>query len=115
MSTWQEFVTALIRSASDEAIAQWGEDIPTTVLFGKLGKGIADHIEEIGPEAMANIFQVIENGMRSNDADLKEFVATGLLEALYLHAFGDHGLWGRVETYLGPLSGTYIAEWAKHC
>lgn len=56
MSTWQEFVTELTRcdvlsSARRQALEEWGEDIPTTVLFGKLGKAIAEHFDELNPDA----------------------------------------------------------------
>lgn len=118
MNTWQEFVTELARcdvlsSARRLALEEWGEDIPTTVLFGKLGKALADHVEELDLETRAHIFQVIEGGLASNDATLKAFVATGLLEALYLRASGVPGHWNRIRDYLGPLSTAYLVEWGK--
>lgn len=118
MSTWQEFVTELTRfdvlsSARRQALEEWGEDIPTTVLFGKLGKAIAEHFDELNPDARTHIFQVIESGLITSDGALKAFVATGLLEALYLRASSGPGRWNLISDYLGPLSAAYLAELEK--
>ncbi len=67
----------MLSSSRRLALEEWGEDIPPTVLFGKLGKALADHVEELDPETRAHIFQVIEGGLARNNAALKAFVATG--------------------------------------
>lgn len=118
MSAWQEFVTELaqcnvLSSARILALEEWGEDIPPTVLFGKLGKALADHAEALDLETRAHIFQVIEGGLSNNDGALKALVATGLLEALYLRASDVAGHWNRIRGYLGPRSAAYLAEWEK--
>ncbi|WP_156173964.1 DUF7674 family protein [Cupriavidus basilensis] len=116
MRTWQEFVAELaqcnvLSSARRLAFEEWGEDIPTTVLFGKLGKALADHVDELDLETRTHIFQIIESGLASSNVALKELVATGLLEAFYLRVSGVSGHWNRTRDYLGPLSTAYLVEW----
>ncbi|WP_163012992.1 hypothetical protein [Burkholderia stabilis] len=116
MSTWKYFVIDLmkiesLRSARDEAVEDWGEDIPTTLLFGKLGKRVAERFDGYSLEDRTYIFDTIERGMRSESVDLKAFVATGLLESLYTQARGDNALLTRMEVQLGSTSRAYLRDW----
>ncbi|WP_175817701.1 hypothetical protein [Burkholderia diffusa] len=112
MNAWKDFVADLmkiesLRLARDEAVEDWGEDIPTTLLFGNLGKSVAERFDEYSPEDRAYIFDTIERGMRAENVDLKTFVATGLLESLYAQAHRDGALLTRMEMQLGDVSRAY--------
>ncbi|KWZ42669.1 hypothetical protein WS72_07160 [Burkholderia savannae] len=116
MDTWKDFVAALtkiesLRLARDEAVEDWGVDIPTTLLFGKLGKSIAERFDEYSPEDRTCIFDTIERGMRAEDVDLKTFVATGLLESLYAQAHKDGALLMRMDVQFGDVSRAYLKDW----
>lgn len=100
-------------SVRSSAIKEWGEDIPTTVLFGLLGKALADHAGEFSNEDRICIFQLIEDGVASEDAALKAYISTGLLEAMYLRACVEPQSWGEIRASLGPLSEAYLTEWAN--
>ncbi|ODP30921.1 hypothetical protein [Pandoraea sp. ISTKB] len=118
MSNWQEFVAKLTKfnmfdSARRSAIKEWGKDIPTTVLFGLLGKALAEHAGEFGIEDRVGIFQIIEDGVASEDAALKAYVSTGLLEAMYLRACVEPQSWTEIRASLGPLSDGYLTEWGN--
>lgn len=118
MNNWQEFVAKLTKfhmfdSAQRSAIKEWGEDIPTTVLFGLLGKALAEHAGEFGMEDRVRIFQLIEDGVASEDAALKAYVSTGLLEAMYLRACVEQRNWNEIRASLGPLSEAYLTEWGN--
>jgi hypothetical protein len=99
-----------LSSARRETLEEWGEDIPTTVLFGRLGKALAEHIEEVNLEGRAHIFQVIEDGLDDTDVALKTLVATGFLEALHLRAAAIPGRWEQLSDCLGPRSKSYLIE-----
>ncbi|WP_334046675.1 hypothetical protein [Burkholderia cepacia] len=116
MNTWKDFVVDLmkiesLRLARDETVENWGADIPTTLLFGRLGKSVAERFDEYSPEDRAYIFDTIERGMRSKSVDLKTFVATGLLESLYTQARGDDAFLTRMEVQLGSVSRAYLRDW----
>lgn len=117
MITWQEFLLELdrcdvLRSARALAFEEYGKDIPITLLFGRLGRVLADHTEKIDADDRAHVFQVIENGMASSEKVIKAYVATGLLEALYSRA-SRAGRWKQIEGCLGPLSTAYLMEWRE--
>lgn len=117
MYTCKDFVAALtkiesLRLARDEAVEDWGEEIPTTLLFGKLGKSVAARFDEYSTEDRTYIFDIIEQGMRAENVDLKTFVATGLLESLYAQANRDGALLMRMEAQLGNVSRAYLKDWA---
>ncbi|GAB6852973.1 hypothetical protein [Paraburkholderia kururiensis] len=118
MDTWEDFVADLtrvefLRLAREEAVEDWGPDIPTTLLFGKLGKSVAERFDEFSPEDRAHIFNIIELGMTAGNTDLKTFVATGLLESLYARASRDGVLLTRVEVQLGEASRAYLRDWGE--
>lgn len=116
MIAWKDFVAdsmkiESIRLARDEAVEDWGEDIPPTLLFGKLGKRVAERFDEYSLEDRTYIFDTIERGMRSESVDLKTFFATGLLESPYTQARGHYALLARMDVQLGSTSRAYLRDW----
>jgi hypothetical protein len=116
MNTWEDFVCdltkiELLRIIKNEAIKDWGEDIPKSLIFSKLGKGVVDKIDDFSPSERGYVFVTIENGMQTMNEDLKTLVATGLLESLYTRASSDVALWERVHNQLGELSKQYLLDW----
>lgn len=116
METWEDFIVHLtrvdfLRLARDEAIEDWGSDIPTTLLFASMGKKIVEHFDKCSTDDLLYIFDVIEGGMRENNDVLKTYVATGLLEALFSRAGNDILLWERIDAQLGEASRNYLIAW----
>jgi len=118
MTNRNEFIVgldkvALIRKARAEAIEDWGEDIPATLLFSKLGKAIASNFRSFSLEERTHIFEVVESGMLSTENDLKTLVATGLLEAVASWCVSDSDLEQQVDEALGQESKKYLLELNK--
>jgi hypothetical protein len=103
----------MFESVRRAAIKEWSEDVPTTVLFGLLGKALAELAGKFGIEDRVCIFQLIEDGVASEDAALRAYVSTSLLEAMYLRACVEPKSWNEIRTSLGPLSEAYLMGWAN--
>lgn len=69
---------SFLRNARNSAVEDWGEDVPVTVLFSILGKGIAENFAQLSPSSRSRIFHLIEEGINSSDDELCAAVATGL-------------------------------------
>lgn len=118
MDAWKDFVAnltcvAAIEEAKKTAIEEWGDDIPTTLLFAKLGRAVADAFDGLSSEERIYIFSLIERGMESANTPLREFMATGLLEGLSARVSKDADLARRVDARLGESSRKYLIEWNK--
>lgn len=118
MDTWKDFVSdltrvELLRLAKDEAVEEWGVDIPKTLLFAKLGKAIAEKFDDFSLDERTFVFNVIELGMKTKSDDLKALIATGLLETLYTRASRDAVLWEHVDGQLGYISKQYLLDWGS--
>ncbi|AXE96286.1 hypothetical protein SB778_31730 [Paraburkholderia sp. SIMBA_050] len=116
MNTWNEFVSDLtevepLRLAKDEAVEEWGVDIPRTLLFSRLGKAIAENFDRFSFDERIFVFNLVELGMKTKNDELKTLVATGLLESLYTRASRDPVLWGRLDGQLGNISKQYLLDW----
>lgn len=101
----------LVKSSIDDAIGMWGSDIPITVLFSNIGKGIACHFELLSVAERKYVFETIEAGMTMGDEASLAAIATGLLEALYLSASNDGRLWKQIDAQLGEKSKGYLSAW----
>jgi hypothetical protein len=115
MDAWEDFIlditkVEVIRQVKDEALDEWGGDIPRSLIFSKFGKGISDNFDNLSPSDRDHIFSIIERGMQFKQNDLKALVATGLLESLYMRASRDVMLWERVYEKLGEKSRQYLLE-----
>ncbi|BCZ84339.1 hypothetical protein PTKU64_80140 [Paraburkholderia terrae] len=118
MENLQNFIikltkTEILKAAKEDAIADWGDDIPITILLANIGKKIADHFEKFPADERIYIFSIIESAMIASDIDLKTPVATGLLEALYLRASSDAVRLKEIEQQLGNASREYLVEWRR--
>ncbi|RIJ87118.1 hypothetical protein RSP822_06905 [Ralstonia solanacearum] len=60
-----------IKQAKVQTVEEWGEDIPATLLFARLGGAIATKLGELSAEEKSCVFRLIEEGMRSEDGNLK--------------------------------------------
>lgn len=118
MDTWGDFISVLtevelLKLVKDEAIEEWGRDIPKSLMFSRFGKGIANNFDRFLPDDRDHIFNVIERGMGAKQDDLKTLVATGLLEALYMQSSRDVMLWERVHEKLREKSRQYLIDWGS--
>lgn len=95
----------------DEAIEEWGQDIPRTLLFAKYGRAIAIEFSKMSSKDRSNIFDIIEIGMTDGDETLKTLLATGLLEGLYGQISKDHDLTVAVIDHLRGASKDYLVKW----
>lgn len=116
MDTWEDFISdvtriELLKKVKNEAIEEWGSDIPKSLIFSKLGKGISDNFDNFLSSDRDHIFNIIEQGMRSENDNLKTLIATGLLESLYLRASRNVMLGERVHEMLGEKSRQYLLDW----
>ena len=102
---------ALLGKARAKAEAEWGSDIPTTVLFSALGRAIVDAFASLSPNEQSAVFCLIESGVTSSDIPLRTYVASGLLEALYSRGSRNRELWPKIEQCLLPASRAYLAAW----
>lgn len=116
MDTWEDFISdvtriELLKQVKNEAIEEWGSDIPKSLIFSKLGKGISDNFDNFLSSDRDHILNIIEQGMRSENDNLKTLIATGLLESLYLRASSNVMLGERVHEMLGEKSRQYLLDW----
>lgn len=51
---------SFLQKARNSAVQDWGEDIPMTVLFSILGKGMAENFAQLSPSSRSRIFHLIE-------------------------------------------------------
>jgi hypothetical protein len=102
---------AFFSRAKNEAIEEWGEDIPMTLLFAKFGRSIANEFSKMSSKDRLSIFSIIEIGMTDGDEALKTLLATGLLEGLYGQISKDHDLTVAVINHLGGASKDYLVKW----
>ncbi len=93
-----------IKQAKVQTVEEWGEDIPATLLFARLGGAIATKLGELSAEEKSCVFRLIEEGMRSEDGNLKALVATGLLESLSSRVAVDRHMEGLLDSQLGEES-----------
>ncbi|CAN7258012.1 hypothetical protein LJR235_001080 [Pararhizobium sp. LjRoot235] len=80
-------------------------------LCSSIGWAIAENFESI--EDIHGVFDLIESGMRDGDHDLKDAIATGLIEAIISQTDHHPGTWEKIVPHLGPLSAAYAIDWIK--
>ncbi|NQE51500.1 hypothetical protein [Herbaspirillum rubrisubalbicans] len=95
----------------NEAVEEWGEDIPMTLLFANFGKAIAREFSQMPPNERVSVFNAIEIGMLNGDEALKAVLAAGLLEALYGQIHDDKGLTEEVMNCLNDVSKDHLLKW----
>ncbi len=115
----RDFVEALVRESPglqavyrDDVDYWFPEEPPVTVLFGTLGRRIAEDFEHASSETNLRIFTLIESGMSDNDpqGEFRTALATGLIEALVNKA-EQMKLWEHISKSFGRLSRDYVDAW----
>ena len=76
-------------------------------LLGSFGGQIAKQYDALAPEEWALLSALIEQGLASDDEDVRTAVSTGLIEGLIHRAETVEGLWRRIEVGLGSLARSY--------
>ncbi|WP_316874447.1 hypothetical protein [Ralstonia edaphi] len=102
----------LLRIAATNVVADYGSDVPLTVLYGGLGRHLARQFNTLPAQEKTQACDAIEKEMTSRDSRRVELVATGLLEALF-NASRAQSVWEEVEQCLGPRSRQYLSDWAE--
>jgi hypothetical protein len=80
-------------------------------LCSSMGWYIAENFKAI--EDIHGVFDLIESGMRDGDNDLKDAIATGLIEAIISQTDYHPGTWEKIAPHLGPLSAASAKDWIK--
>jgi len=78
-------------------------------LCGRIGWSISENIDSI--ENAADIFQLIEEALSSGTDELRNAVATGLIEAMISESDRHPGKWSGISPRLGPQSAAYAETW----
>lgn len=76
-------------------------------LLGYFGGQIARRHDTLAPEDWVVLSALIEQGLVSDDDDVRTAVKTGLIEGLVHYAEAVEGLWPRIEVGLGFLARSY--------
>ncbi len=76
-------------------------------LLGYFGGQIARQYDTLAPQEWALLSALIEQGLASDDDDVKTAVKTGLIEGLIHRAEAVEGLWPKIEVGLGSLARSY--------
>lgn len=97
-----------VRAAGDAEFAWWRpEPPPPTILFGEIGRVLAEQFEALGEDRRAAAFAALESAMADEDETVANAAAVGLIEALIHRLDVSHGGWSVLEPYLGPRSRAY--------
>lgn len=98
----------------ERLVASWfPEAPPVTIIFSQAGDTIADHLAQMSVDTQREIFDVIERGMTSQEEELRNAVATGLIEALVGKSDRQPGLFAQFEQLFGPASAKHAMEWQR--
>jgi hypothetical protein len=104
--------SSFLQMVGHEVFEYWEPDPPPViVLFAALGKELARQFDAVAHKDKENIFQLIEDGMTSDDVALRTAVATGIIEALIGATGVDEILWSRISLQLGDVSRHHAEAW----
>jgi hypothetical protein len=100
--------------AGKSVLNSWNpEQPPPTVLFSAIGKGIVRCFDLMPEDVKRAVFKEIETGMKAEDEDLMQAVATGVIEGMIAEADKAAGLWEKIEPYLEEVSHSHATGWRK--
>jgi len=118
MNTYDDFLSKIsimkiISSTIKESYEDWGQDIPTILLFSNIGREMARSFTDLSMEERSFLINSMETGISSSSEGLRTAIATGLLEALCntSQASTDPNLWSTIHCNLGPRSRAYVDAW----
>ena len=119
MYNFEEFMSDFCKNekmAIERAIfiREWEDSPPYTILFAIFGEKFVEDFDIRATDEQMRLLLVIEGGMNTSDVDLRNYVATGLLEALYSHS-KRLGKWEEISKFLGKNSIGYIDAWNAFC
>lgn len=100
----------LFKAAAATIVADYGKDVPLAVLYGGLGRTLAQEFNSLSPAERAQVCDAVEDAMDSGETRRVELVATGLLEALFTASVA-LSCWDQVEPLLGMRSRDYLSAW----
>jgi hypothetical protein len=101
-----------LQAVYDDCIKYWlPEEPPITTLFGEFGTEILAEYGSLDDNRKQILFRVIEDGMNSEDTELRTAVATGLLEAIANPCDPLSREWSAFRSQLGFQSRSYVDAW----
>jgi hypothetical protein len=101
-----------LRIAYERLVADWQPDAPPlTVIFADLGRSLCRHVNAL-PEATAReLCLVIEDLMAHGDENVKNAVATGMLEAILSESSSNRFNLEAIARWFGPHTTAYCLAW----
>jgi hypothetical protein len=100
-----------LRDERDRLHGEWQPDSPPiTVLMGALGRVLGESLDSLDDDAVERIAGVIESLLLTGTEDVKNGVATGLLESVVASSETAPGA-TRLLTRLGPEARNYCRAW----
>lgn len=91
---------------------EWAEKPPITLLFSVIGSGYVQAAHDLEPDAVRNFFSRIEDALECPQSDIRDAVATGLLEAIVndlVRTGGDRT--ATLDAHAGPAALRYLRAW----
>lgn len=105
-------VSPRLKDACNDVFDYWRPDHPPlTTLYSALGRQISDDFFSQESNVNDQIFFLIEAAMCSDDEELVTAVATGLIEAMAVHAASQEDKWKRIKMALGERSLQHAKVW----
>ncbi len=101
-------------SAMEEKVKEEFRPHPPGInsLCDRIGRSISENIDSI--ENAADIFQLIEEGISNGTDELRDAIATGLIEAMISESDGHPGKWDGMFPHLGPQCAVYAKAWITY-
>ena len=101
-----------IRSQYELVVQEWlPDDPPITIAFSTIGHGVCEYAPVASELDLARIGEVIENLFLSGEVEVKNAVATGLVEAILGEASAGRFDMSLISKHLGPETRAYCREW----
>jgi hypothetical protein len=118
MDAVEDAVTAIARlhpvlEAADQAErASWGAEAPpSTVHLATLARALVEALPGVEESAVRAVLREVEAGLTMGDAELRDAMATGFLEAVAARFDMAPAARERIVAYLGPESLRYLRAW----
>lgn len=109
-----EMRLALAYTVLLEASKAWSaDDLPFTVLLGRMGRGFFETIPLMRDTQIRVILNTVEHLLVEGNQNVKDGIATGFLEALQHQADSGRGSFARINPFFGKESRAYCHAWDK--
>lgn len=103
-----------LQSTYNETVEYWKPEVPpVTIAFAELGQSVFANADVLGSEVFAQIMDMIEMGVASDDDELSTAVATGFIESAVVEAARTEGGLDRALQSFRAQSRAHAEAWVK--